>query len=674
MKYRNKTHYTDGIIKHSQTLWLVGLVALVAAVIFPAAVLAQTPDPSPYECRAFVGDGTTDGTYQFNLAAASYEYVCPYCHYSSPYPGECPDPFDADAHPANVDLVQVPIGQQRAFDITVQDLGAAYRDIEYTDADGNVTGGAAVIGKVFHPYDDRGTADTSDDIDRNSTLNVLSCDMENADGADDIDDTSHLRFFVMPPGVTRPCAQPVNIENTDCSSAGKTLDDDEIAAAVRIGINPFRVTHGDRWWIYYRQYRNAAGEVSRVDVKISSVVYGLDLDVEDINPTADALDPTLSNTYISDSGAVMAEFTHLAQHGGDDCFDVLAGEDETWVFQFDVTSNSRLLPGVADMSGHGAPVDVDDAPGATEAAWNALSQKECWLDHGSGSAVSGGIATDSTVAESGDALEPFVLAPDWTGTGMVAVQYAGDADHTNLITPPPGPPGPSNANTYRFYEGGAWQYDYQEDVTNEDVARKLPPGNFIMTGPADPSRQWVQYIGEAHFFCSKVELQNVGNNPNIKNDEWEFGWSGRPYLTSTFPRLIIGLRDLGGQWIQGVYGPGSLSETMLFPLFNRLSDGPDKDPVYRCPFCGAVQTDTTCPYHDDDTDAELMDLNYSARLEMMQSLSAAGNIETDPDRDETRHLMPEDAVKFHDTNRYVRGIEDTDDPSEPDYRAGNLRV
>lgn len=608
-------------------LWAMAMVVLVA-VLFSSAALAQAPPPSPYASRSFIGGLATDGTYQFNLANLSSEWVCPYCGYSTPYgdpanPPECPDPFSASGHPANVEMVPVPIGTDRAVRITSQDLGAGARDIEYTDETGTVSGGAAVIGKVYHPVDGPTT--------RRSILHTLTCDIVNADGADDIDANTHLRFFIMPPGVKRPCATQLDLDDIDSTTGGNLFDAGNPAADtyIEIGINPFRVENGDEWWVAYTK-RDTGGTISQAQIRACSLMNGLDMNITDDSPSV------TDNTYISNSGAVAITLHH-------DQFIMPPDTQETWLFHFTVQSNSRLLPGLTDMADQGEPNPGDITSLAD--LW-PTDPKECWLNQGSGSATSGGIATDSTVAESGASLDPFEMQIDWTGVGMIAVQYANETTG-----------GLQTDGDFRYFDGGAWQYDYQEDVTNAEIASQTTD-NFRTGAGADSHQQYVQYIGPSRFYSSRVELYN--------DDEWEYGWDDggtyRAYVNETFPRLIVGLQDIAGSWIQGLYGPGSRSDLRSFPLWNRMTDSPDRR--YRCPFCGAIPVDAvgdpveTCPYHANDNDGEQISTGYSAELEMLQQPSAAGHIESAPNRPAARNVMPKDAVKFHDSGRWVGAHED----------------
>ncbi len=661
------------------------MIALIGAL---GLVWAQGPDPCPYEMRAYVDDAsTTDSdTHQFNLSTIRATYVCPHCGYSSYYAGKCPDPYGDTSHPTNLDLVKVP-PKARVLATALQSVAVGFRDYQYRPT--NVPAlpppapqalvGRAILGKVFHPFDAGAPVGFQD---YRSTLHLQTCDLVSASAgatpAGSIDSDSRLRLFIMPPGVTRPCAIQTDLDNIDSQDDGDLFDADDDPtikdAYIQIGLNPYRVDNGDEWLIRYTRTENGAGTLTDARVQACSLLYGFDMDIADDDPTDDG-----TNYYLTNSGAVNVQIHHLQFDGTD-------GTDTTWLFHFTVMSNTYLMPSSRfdELGSVGEPKQVDnDGDGFREndADWNAATQdynpggddddelkewawddtfptltdaKECWLELGSGSAVSGGIADDSDIAETpGDGTAepvPYVIPPNMVGVGIAAVQYSNEGDDLSGDH--------DDRNDFRFYNGWEWQYDYQEDVTNDGLARKNPPAQKFESGPPNSTqRPWVQYLGECHYFSSRVELP-----PPTETWLHSDGSGTLPWPNADYPRIVIGEVDGSGN-VAGEYGPGANTPTRYFELYNRChhdSGSGQDDRVLRCDFCGYTFVDTTpsdpsddlCPFHP-DSNMTVLSTYYTAGVELWRKLAVSGEVESTGGTSAVRHVLPEIALKYHEDRRYV---------------------
>ncbi len=625
-----------------------GLVtaALVLITLIGALSLVWAQSPSPYELRAYVDDAsTTDSdTHQFNMATIRATYVCPHCGYSSYHPGQCPDPYGDTSHPSNLDLVAV-ARQSRVLAATLQDLGAAARDYEYTDTAGSPTG-RAILGKVFHPQDGAN--------DNRSTLHLQTCDM----GTAPITGSSHLRFFIMPPGVTRPCATQTDLDNIDSEGA---IIPPPLDNHIEIGLNPFRVDNGDEWLVRYTRTEDGTGTLTNARVQACSLLYGFDMDIADASPTAAG-----TNYYVTNSGAVTVQIHHSQFDGTD-------GADTTWLFHFTVQSNAYMMPSHSydDMGGVGEPSITSDSDDLTDWLWDdafptTTDAKQCWLDPGSGSAVSGGIADDSDIVElgAGNPPTPYVIPANMVGVGIAAVQYSNETgadDLTALHT---------SDGDYRFYKGWEWQYDYQEAVTNEDAAKHEDTDAATDNPVATPSdgnfransggshQQWVQYVGECHYFSSRVELPPPTDTWLHSDGSVTVAWPNADY-----PRIVIGELDGSGN-IAGEYGPGANTPTRYFDIYNRCHhdtvSGQD-DRVLRCNFCGYTFVDPTpdnpsddlCPFHSVPNSTTVLSTYYSAGADLWRKLVVSGEVESTGGTTAVRHVLPTVGLKYHESRRYV---------------------
>lgn len=432
---------------------LMALLAAVALVACMAPAWAQ----SPYEVRAYAGGLTADTDYHlYDLAKIRAKYVCPYCGYSSYEPGDCPDPFEASGHPATVALIQVPLARraERIVDIALQDMNADVADYLYHNADNDEIG-RAVLGKVFHPENSSRTTE--------STLYLESSNLVDASTTDNITSTSHLRYFVMSPGVTRPAAMQMYPTLEPAASPSPT-----------VGVNPYRVDNGDVWFVKFEYWTTGVAPLieHHLSCYMYSRLYGLDLSVE--GDDADIADADTEITFLSNSGAIAFRLTPSNYANG-----------TTYTYRFEIASNCQTIPGQEDMSE------------ITEGTLPANS-RDAWL-----TPTDGVITSLSDVAETG--MPPhltYLLAANQFGVGMAAVQYAGDADTSGDV---------ETDNNHRYYNDGEWQYDWTTEVTNADVANSN--NNFTSTAPSAP---YVRYIGECRFMSSRVDAQPGGGTyPNV---------------------------------------------------------------------------------------------------------------------------------------------------------------
>ncbi len=613
------------------------LIALIGAL---GLVWAQLdPPPCPYEMRAYV-DSTTDSTRQFNLSTIRATYVCPHCGYSS-YHGEgedCPNPYGVTGHSTAMNLVAV-ARKTRVLAATLQSMAAGARDYEYTNTAGSIIG-RAMLGKVFHPED--GT-----NADR-STLHLQTCDVAGADPADTIGAASRLRLFIMPPGVTRPCATQIDLDNISSEGGGDLFDADDDAATIKdtyieIGLNPYRVDNGDEWLVRYTRTEDAGGNLTSVQVQVASLLYGFDLDITDTNPTAAG-----NNCYITNSGGLV-----VTLHHNNVSFDITDGTSETWLFHFTVQSNAYIMPSHCfdDMGGVGFPSVISDADDLTDWAWSDLfpvltDAKQCWLT------PTGGVITDtSAIVHAGAGTPtPYVIPANMVGVGIAAAQYSNVGDDVGLPH--------DGSGDWRFYKNWEWQYDYQETVTNEEVAQAqdldAPPaapsdGNFRATsGGTDTHQQWVQHLGECHYFSSRVELPPP-SEPWVHSD----GTATPGWPNADYPRIVVGEPDGSGN-IAGEYGPGANTATRPFYLYNRFDDGTNPR---RCEFCGYITQAAICPFHADRNNTSALTTYYRASAALCRKLAVSGEVESTGGTAPTRHVLPEAAFKYHEYNRYVYPIE-----------------
>ena len=630
---------------------ITAAVVVLACAMLLGTAAAQAPDPSPYELRAYVDDvSTTDGdTYQYNMNGIRARYVCPYCGYSTYYGGagqDCPNPHNVAGHPPNLDLVEASLAE-RCMSIVPFDLGPGHRDYSFRDTTGALTG-RALRGKPFHPYDPSMPAGQRD---YRSTLHLRTCNLAGADGSDDIDGSTHLRFMILDPGETRPCALPIQLANIDRENGVEFFNASAAQATkdqyIEIGINPHRVDNGDEWLIRVERTEGTPDPTS-VRVQAASLLYGFELDVTDtsVNAAGDGI-------YITNSGAVS-----ITLHHGQ--FDIADGTSDTWLFHFVVRSNTRLMPGVADVAASGQPNNSTPLTGwlVTDAFPNMNWRKYCWL-----SPSGGGIATEGcTVAETGTLPAACVIPANCVGPGIAAVQYQNEGDDLSLAH--------TDEGDYRFYNGWEWQYDWVETVTNEEIAQKedddaAGSNNFrANTGGADRQQSWVQYFAECRYFSSRVSIPPTG-------DEWAHSHntavSSPVEINNNYANVVIG-RQLLPAGIPGIYfgeyGPGVRTPTREFLAVNRFDNTATR--VLRCPFCGHTWDDTTpydtsddvCPFHIENYDAApgnnivgtAPTTYYTAGLQMYRSLAVSGTDETTGGVTPRRHVMPNDAVDYQERN------------------------
>ena len=513
-----------------------GIVTVTFLAMVFAALAGTVAAQSPYEMRAYVGP-TGGPTEMFNMAGIRATYVCPYCGHSSYDDGTgtpiCSNPYDDSDHPSNLAMVKATAADRVLT--TSQHVVAAGdpHDYQYTDTSGN-TVRRIVMGKVFHPEDNGDTT--------RSTLHLRTCDMAEADGTsgagDKIDGNTHMRFFIMPPGVTRPCATVSGMTETEGDGNGGII----------IGINPYRVDDGDEWYIEYRTWRTwlIFFWVYHAEVRMYSQLYGEDFDAEHVVIQG-------TTTYISNSGAVTVQATH----GG---FTL----DQQYRYRFTVNSNARLFP------------SHDEMPALVEASLATVTPRGCWLESSSGA-----ITTDSNVAETGApavATSALEIQPNEVGIGTAAVQYADDSPVGGGVLW-----GGLGLLSYCCYDGWEWQYDWENEVSNLDVGNGT--ANFA-------ARQYVEYLGETRYVSSRVV---VPPSDNLWAHSDDYGDTEAAELTDTYPRIILGSvldPTVPNPIVYGEYGPGMRTPTRQFNLYNRFQDNSvEVTSPRRCEFCGRIETD-----------------------------------------------------------------------------------
>lgn len=573
-------------------------------------VYAQSPPE--WEVRTFL-DNNTDPTYQFRQSAIKQRYVCPYCSYSSPFPGNCPDPWNAAGHPGTVALMDMATKRtQRVLSLATPDMPANRRDLELPDVSRTLHG-RAVLGRPFHPWDVR--SDLSPDL-RRATLHVQ---VANVDGNLAAPNADRYRFLIIPPTPSstdsgditsrRPMAQPdpdlvgmmglpprgLHIVQRDPDPGAQLIPNDQLPNYLTVGLNPYRVDEGDQWFIRIRERSLATdGDVEWVQVEIFSILYGLIADL--------TLDPA-GNTpvdypfrVLTDNGAcLLAVARPLHQYDPAAGIPWQPNTTQTWTLQFMSRSNCRLMPGWQDMMDDANDPPYLDILGISHGnpAFDLINDpfpaaKRCWF------ADSGGVPAftdESNIVGTGVLPRPYLIPVNCTGRGTVAVQYAGEVGAA--WTPDPTVANGSDTTYYR--SGGEWQYDAYELVTNADIA-----GNTNSFDPATPSQAPYVRMAASHFMSTRVDVPPTANT-------WIHGTaSENAEVDSTpewaYPRIIIGWLDPPpGLNVTGDFPPGSITPLRRYPVSNRWNSVIGGTMV--CPVCGMVWSPDmgpappACPYH-----------------------------------------------------------------------------
>jgi len=226
---------------------MIARITLLIALLAGLVPLANAQGPPDSEVRTYVVNpaASTDLTHQFGLSKLRERYCCPYCGYSSPTAGNCPDPLNVSGHPGTVALVELPLSQR------VLSLGESFAasgeptcDIRYgmtNAAAGTANRFLSVIGRPFQPYPGTGTV--------NRTVYAeWACGFSPA--------PERVQFVTLPPGVKEPYAEPVfdpgatppfqTYHNGVLNGASARTP-----AQIRVQLNPLRCVDGDilyvRW-------------------------------------------------------------------------------------------------------------------------------------------------------------------------------------------------------------------------------------------------------------------------------------------------------------------------------------------------------------------------------------------------------------------------------------------
>jgi hypothetical protein len=580
-------------MKRQLVHWGLALILLVG--LSAGSSWAQ---PVSYDVRTFIAPTTDAASHLFRQSQVKARYVCPVCSFSSPAPGNCTDPWLA--HTGSTIALQDRNTNRllRVVSVAGADMAAAFRDfIEY--GAGGALYGRAILGRPFQPADVTSTG--ASDL-RRSTLHVKVAHVE---GNLPLTDSDRYRFLIIPPTPQRsdvapyalPARRPMAAPDTDpahrpeirATSAGaRVIPQAQLSDFMEISVNPYRVDEGDHWWIRFTErIRTPAPFVSRVSVEIFSVLYGREADIT-ISPVGvnSVYFPFSVVTY---SGALRVT---IKQPFHDVAGAWIDNDQAIWVADFTMRSNCRLMPGWQDLVSAGDPGFTDLSgtargnPGFNVVSTNFPASKDCFIeDEKKASAPS--FTSESNVKETGNPPLPYVLPNNLVGLGLATLQYANGvanqwAPSTNTVfTEPP-----------TFYRAdGAWQYDAQEVVTNEDVATKTD--NF--TTPPH-----VQLIA-SRFMVSRVDIPPTGLT-------WRHGTANEAAelvaSAIAYPRVIVGQEldtnsDGVVDTVTGDYPPGSVTPIRYFRTHNRWRGS---GATSACRYCGYVwgpdQTaPANCPYH-----------------------------------------------------------------------------
>lgn len=595
---------------------VIGLAALVLLGVSGQIARAQT-----YEVRTFLDNTpgvatTTDNTYQYLQSCVKARYVCPVCSYSSDQPGNCPNPWNAPGHPANVALQDYnALPWQRVLSLAMPQMPAGKGDLQLPDITGALHS-YAVLGRPFKPLDGANA--------RRAILHAQAAGLINNNPAIAPviqAGSTHLRFLVVPPtplrrepiGDTNPAnsavvqRRPTAQADPGPAAGGNSAWQPQIVARtatartfdpvtelpnyLKVGVNPYRVDEGDYWWVRYTETAVDGGGgvpvVAQARVETYSVMYGSATATLNIQPANAKVDTEFE--VLVDSGALRLRFLQP--------FTNSIGT-HTWVIGFMVRSNCRLIPGWRDVVDDTqdppfTSLDNPTGPKRGNAAFDLLNDpfpaaKRCWFNAAAGAP---NVTTESTVVETGRPALAYVLPSNVTGLGAIAVQWANDVAGTWA----PAENSDLTAGITYHRNGGEWQYDCGVNggqvvtVTNDDLANKVV--NY------DGTKQFVKLLG-TQFMSTRVDVPPTGNTwlPAYPLAAPQFPAELAP-LPYAYPNVIVGFLDAGT--VFGAFAPGTFSPERTFTLLNRW-DG--SSPTKFCASCGATWgpgstvSDVACPY------------------------------------------------------------------------------
>jgi hypothetical protein len=632
-----------------------GLVFIIGAVLLAAVAGAQN-----YEVRSFVGDpADTDGTYQYLYNSVRQQYVCSYCSFSRGTPGTCPDPWQVPAHPGSVTLMNLAnLPRERFLALAAQAMpDAAHSDLALARENPAAPPIAdlvfrALLGRPYKPTDSDGNM-------VRSQVYAAAAGLINNDAGlgPEIDTGDPVRWLVLPPTPLRrdpratdqytpnaheyglPQRRPRAQADPGTDNGGNDLWQPqvlefggptafaipaaELSNYLQISVNPYRVDEGDYWFVRVKEMSqdNGLGTVivKETTVEIYSVLYGWQGPVD----AAGAPYPLHFNnggvsypnvnypfSVVADSGAIKLDFMEGADGQGGWSDQGTGGAINTWTIGFMVRSNCRLVPGWLDMYAAGTDPEFPDirdpgGPKLGNAGFDLINdsfpgRKDCWMAAAAGTPT---VTMTSNIVETGAPPSAgFMLRPDETGEGIVAVQWR-KPDPAPEPAWSPDPQTGNGPNVTYYREGYEWQYDAGvngaavTEITNAEVAAGTAT-NYTAAYP------YVHLAG-ARFMSTRPEVRRT-------NTQWDKDGDGAgdedaetQAINTAYAKVILG--QISFPLVFGAYGPGSVTPRRTYEVLNRWHGEAE---ARACETCGAVfppapdgtggwvpYAGTQCPYH-----------------------------------------------------------------------------
>lgn len=415
----------------------------------------------------------------------------------------------------------------------------------------------------------------------------------------------------------------------DRAGSAQDITPADLPNFLEVGLNPYRVDDGDYWWVRYREEAVDLGggviEVRRAAVEIYSVMYGWQgqmvggakaelvlapaWDDANGNGVVDAGEADVEAfDVVVPSGAVRLRF-HTPFSGVASA----AGGWNTWTMGFMTRSNCRMVPGWQDM----AAVDDSDYPQfrgldgvlygdntfklaeddpTTNDQFGPASDPVKTPSFAATSGTGPIITTETDIEGPAGAPQGYVLPPNTTGMGTIAVQWAGDLpddaewDPDPTVAAPAGtvfalrPPADlgDTAAATRDKPYAEWQYDTGKNVTNAEIM-PTQVSNYSSTYP------YVQMMA-ARFMCTKPDVLPTGDTWDRNLDGTGDEAAEASNLDIAYPKALIGW--LGSDLVWGAFAPGGTTPQRPLHVVNRW-DGAAQTDV--CMACGGLWADRLYP-------------------------------------------------------------------------------
>ncbi|MEN6404805.1 MAG: hypothetical protein ABFD94_22865, partial [Armatimonadia bacterium] len=398
---------------------------------------------------------------------------------------------------------------------------------------------------------------------------------------------------------------------------------------LEVGLNPYRVDDGDYWWVRYREEAVDMGggviEVRRAAVEVYSVMYGWQgqlvsgakaellvapaWDDANGNGTVDAGEADVESfDVVVPSGAVRLRF-HTPFSGAASP----AGGWNTWTMGFMTRSNCRMIPGWQDM----AAVDDSDFPQfrgldgvqygdsgfklaeddpTTNDQFGPATDAVKTPSFAAASGTGPTITTETDIEGAAGTPQGYVLPPNTTGMGTIAVQWAGDLPGDAEWDPDPTVAASAGTvftlrapahvgdttEAVRDTPYAEWQYDTGENVTNAEIM-STQVNNYTAASP------YVRMMA-ARFMCTKPDVLPTGDNWDRNADGTGDEAAEANNLDAAYPKAFIGW--LGSGLVRGSFAPGGTTPQRPLDVVNRW-DGLAETQV--CTNCGGLWADHIYP-------------------------------------------------------------------------------